>query len=588
MSLHFPHQSKLDLHLPPSSLAASPQVSSKGGLLVETAGILLPVLEQGLPINASVLRSAMTSVFGASDNEGAWIWKDAYEASEAAIILFLRKYLPQMRAHPGGAAQTLSMLQTLKTYLPTQTRRSDESTTLQQFSTPIDLAFLAAFAGDIGADDHVLEPSAGTGMLAIHAQSFGARLFLNELAVRRGDMLSALFPDAPLTRFNAEQIDDFLPRSVNPSVILMNPPFSVRAHQTGTARGADLLHMISAFRRLACGGRLVAITGASCDPASGEFSAFIQEQKSARLIFSAALDRGFFRAHGTGIATRLTVLDKAPQDTTAPLSFEGVSDPTHLLSLLQTHLPPREALSLIPAAQTAPLTIFTARAMPKPARSLITATSTPDPQTSPVIELSYDILGSSPLSSVASSTLYERYRLDTIRIPGAAPHRSHLVQSAAMASVRLPAPAYRPHLPERLLTEHLLSDAQLESVIQAGEAHSRYLAGRWLLNESYDALSPATDDDPAAVQFRRGWMLGDGTGVGKGRQVAAIILDNKLKGRTRALWISKNEELLEDAQRDWSDLGQERLQIILQGKYALGAPITLDEGILSHILQVSR
>ena len=32
-----------------------------------------------------------------------------------------------------------------------------------------------------------------------------------------------------------------------------------------------------------------------------------------------------------------------------------------------------------------------------------------------------------------------------------------------------------------------------------------------------------------AVRFRRGWFLGDGTGAGKGRQVAAIILDNWLR-----------------------------------------------------------
>ncbi|MBE7635779.1 hypothetical protein GUA87_02925 [Sneathiella sp. P13V-1] len=49
-----------------------------------------------------------------------------------------------------------------------------------------------------------------------------------------------------------------------------------------------------------------------------------------------------------------------------------------------------------------------------------------------------------------------------------------------------------------------------------------------------------------SVQFRQGWFLGDGTGCGKGRQVAGIILDNRLKGRKRALWVSKNDKLLED------------------------------------------
>ena len=52
--------------------------------------------------------------------------------------------------------------------------------------------------------------------------------------------------------------------------------------------------------------------------------------------------------------------------------------------------------------------------------------------------------------------------------------------------------------------------------------------------------------------FRRGWMLGDGTGCGKGRQVAAIILDHWLRGRRRALWLSASDKLLEDARRDWA------------------------------------
>ena len=48
--------------------------------------------------------------------------------------------------------------------------------------------------------------------------------------------------------------------------------------------------------------------------------------------------------------------------------------------------------------------------------------------------------------------------------------------------------------------------------------------------------------------------LGDGTGAGKGRQVAGIILDNWCKGRRRAVWISVSDRLLEDAQRDWAAL----------------------------------
>ena len=149
-----------------------------------------------------------------------------------------------------------------------------------------------------------------------------------------------------------------------------------------------------------------------------------------------------------------------------------------------------------------------------------------------------------------------------------------------MASVRPPLPSYRPLLPKRLIADGMLSDAQIETVIYAGEAHGEMLAGRYRVDESLDTLSLAKDGDDDAVQFRKGFFLGDGTGSGKGRQAAGIILDNWLRGRRKAVWISKSDKLIEDAQRDWSALGQEKLLIVPQSRYRQGTPIRIAEGIL--------
>ena len=125
-----------------------------------------------------------------------------------------------------------------------------------------------------------------------------------------------------------------------------------------------------------------------------------------------------------------------------------------------------------------------------------------------------------------------------------------------------------------------LSDAQLESIIYAGQAHAGFLAGTWSVDASLDALSAVTEDSEAAIRFRRGWFLGDGTGAGKGRQVAGILLDNWLKGRRRAIWISKSDKLIEDAQRDWSALGMERLLVTPLSRFRQGTPVRLAEGVL--------
>ena len=170
-----------------------------------------------------------------------------------------------------------------------------------------------------------------------------------------------------------------------------------------------------------------------------------------------------------------------------------------------------------------------------------------------------------------------------------------------MAAVSHPAPSYRPMLPERVVTEGLLSDAQLESVVLAGQAHERRLAALYRIGTGWEtvlrwnadtdppdertgACKPLPDEhgetlsDP--VRFRRGWKLGDGTGAGKGRQVAAVLLDQWLRGRKRALWLSQSDKLLEDARRDWTALGGREDDVIPLAKFRQGADIPHAEGIL--------
>ena len=157
----------------------------------------------------------------------------------------------------------------------------------------------------------MLEPSAGTGLLAIFAELAGGTLVLNELAETRAGLLDQLFPGVVVTRHDAAHIHDHLDAGVRPSVVLMNPPFSVAAHVDGAVADAALRHVASALARLAEGGRLVAITGASVSPDHPSWrDAFVRLQERGRVVFSAAIEGRVYARHGTTVETRLTVIDR--------------------------------------------------------------------------------------------------------------------------------------------------------------------------------------------------------------------------------------------------------------------------------------
>lgn len=567
-----------------ASAAALPfaQTSAEAAARLLAAGeAILPLLEAGRPFDTSALRAAMSGAFGAGDAAGAWDWKAAYNACEVAQILLLRRYGATPAVRKLTPIAQLAMWQRLAGRIPTHTRRSLESQAMQQFSTPLPLAFVAAQAASIHAGDTVLEPSAGTGMLAIHAELAGARVVLNELAGPRADLLELLFTGTSVARHDAASIDDRLDPDVWPDVILMNPPFSAVANVERTMRDAALRHIGSALSRLKEGGRLVAIVGANCSPEAPAWrDAFVRLQMNGTLLFSASVTGKVYAKHGTSTSTRLLVIDKVP--ATDP----GVLVPSHgeaadlgiLLQWIRAAVPTRSAPVPPPApAQPIPVRLSPVQSdrANAPARRAQTSAA---PVSAP--ELCYGTCDWQGPEGQLAETIYEPYALQSLVIPSSKPHPTALVQSAAMASVAPPKPSYRPNLPEHLITGGVLSDAQLESIIYAGEAHAGHLTGAWTVDETWDMVTAASEDNDAAVRFRRGWFLGDGTGAGKGRQVAGIILDNMLKGRKRAVWLSVSDRLLEDAQRDWSALGQERLLVTPLSRFRQGNPIQLAEGIL--------
>lgn len=116
-------------------------------------------------------------------------------------------------------------------------------------------------------------------------------------------------------------------------------------------------------------------------------------------------------------------------------------------------------------------------------------------------------------------------------LKGAA-HPGDIVETKAMATVPMPKITYKPALPKDVI-ESKVSAVQLEGISLVGQQNEILLPN--------GARSSA--------------LIGDGTGVGKGREAAGIIFDNWQQGRKRLVWVSKNWNLTQDAMRDLDGLG---------------------------------
>ena len=72
---------------------------------------------------------------------------------------------------------------------------------------------------------------------------------------------------------------------------------------------------------------------------------------------------------------------------------------------------------------------------------------------------------------------------------------------------------------------------------------------------------------------RAGFFLGDGAGVGKGRQIAALLKECWARGLRRAIWVSVSRDLKLDAERDLRDM--DACHIEIHPKVGRAAPVNL-------------
>lgn len=179
----------------------------------------------------------------------------------------------------------------------------DRKKVFQFFETPVALAERMATMAELKPSDDVLEPSAGRGRIAMALRKHKfRRLTMVEIDPVSHLRLAALTIEGVLR--GDLVLGDFLQETTPPiySKIVMNPPFS---------RNQDIAHVRHAHQMLAPGGRLIAIMSEhgffAKDQASVDFREWLGNAEAEKL------PAGAFDQSGTGVNTRLVVIDKAAQ-----------------------------------------------------------------------------------------------------------------------------------------------------------------------------------------------------------------------------------------------------------------------------------
>ena len=267
-------------------------------------------------ITTQELQSIADKAHGGTMAEGKYDVKAMTDAMELGVNRYIIDTISNAQSDFNSpkaekAVESLDEItESILNAIPTQTKRSEEQVSLQQFSTPPNIAYLASWVANIDNKDTVLEPSAGIGGLASFAKADGATVYVNELSDSRLEMLKQL-PFDGFFKENAEQINNILPDSVSPSVVLMNPPFSSTGGRTKNSTKNAIPHIEQALLRLQDGGRLVAIVGKGMADDTPTFRNWYNElRKTYDIRANVGINGENYRKYGTTFDVQMLVIDK--------------------------------------------------------------------------------------------------------------------------------------------------------------------------------------------------------------------------------------------------------------------------------------
>lgn len=198
--------------------------------------------------------------------EGESANKHVDELVERAVVETARGIVDKARSEKAPAADTFAKMVALYENQPNLSTRTSASVAEQAYSTPAPLAYVASRLADIGPSTHVLEPTAGNGMLLMEANP--KKTVANELNPTRAKSLEE--QGFQPTKDDAAEEATFAPRAGQMDAVIANPPFGAvrvggqsKVFQVGDYKTTQIDHAIAlnALRAMKADGRAVLIIG---------------------------------------------------------------------------------------------------------------------------------------------------------------------------------------------------------------------------------------------------------------------------------------------------------------------------------------
>ena len=163
-------------------------------------------------------------------------------------------------------------------------------------------------------------------------------------------------------------------------------------------------------------------------------------------------------------------------------------------------------------------------------------------------------------------TVHDPWRPSSVYSAELKAHPTRIIEPSTLAATPFPNAVYKPLLPAEAIKRGFISDAQFETIVYALQAVTTYLPG-----------------SPLGRYGRKpkgGFIIGDGTGVGKTNEIMGVIMDQWMRSIKRHIIVVERGKHVPHIQESWSMIGGNPRDIFFQGDAEASEQLPDRDGVL--------